>query len=71
MWFLKHVMTIIFNITFINIFRSWKFQWNKSVATLAEHFYEKNIDLDYEFNKLKLYHISIGRKGSLEILLVY
>ena len=53
MWFLKQAMNIGPYGNIQKYFRYWKLQWNKCVATLAEHLYEKNIDLDYEFSKLK------------------
>lgn len=40
-------------VTFINILDIGSFSEIKHVATLAEHLYEKNIDLDYEFSNLK------------------
>lgn len=64
MWFLKQAMNIGPYGTFINkTFRYWKFQWNKCVTSLAKHLYEKNVDLDYEFSKLKSCSEGIGRKG--------
>lgn len=53
MWFLKQSMDIGPYGNIHKCFWYWKFQWNKWVATLAEHLYEKNIDLDYEFSNLK------------------
>ena len=33
------------------------------MTSLAEHLYENDIDLDYEFSKLKSYGEGIGKKG--------
>lgn len=71
MWLLKQFVNIGFYGNIYKYFRYWKFQWNKCVVILVEYLYEKNIDLDYEFSNLKLQSVSIGRKGILEILLVY